>query len=139
MIAPSPQVLKGFSALVGVTSLVVFVQAVTAGEFVSQNHRDGWISAHDIVADVLAVLALATMVFTIVTLRKSSRSLTAGTIVLFVLVAIQTVIGHQITDNKQDWLIGVHVPLAFVVFGIAVWLPIHAVALRRATAARPVA
>ena len=132
MIAPSPATLKWFSALVGVTSLAIFVQAVTAGEFVSQKHRGGWIDAHDIVADIVAVLALATMIFTIVTLRRSSRPILVGTIVLFVLVVVQTILGHQITDNDQDWLIGVHVPLAFIVFGIALWLPINSVMLRRA-------
>jgi hypothetical protein len=128
----SPSTLKWFSALTGVTSLAIFVQAITAGEFVSQKHRGGWIDAHDIVADVVGVLALALMIFTIVTLRKTSRALLVGTIVLFVLVAAQTAIGHQISDNKQDWLIGVHVPLAFIIFGIAVWLPINAAMMRRA-------
>ena len=132
MSTTSPSTLKWFSALTGVTSLSIFVQAITAGEFVSQKHRGGWIDAHDIVADVVAVLALATMVFTIVALRKASRALFIGTIVLFVLVVLQIVIGHQISDNHQDWLIGVHVPLAFIVFGIAVWLPINAAMMRRA-------
>ena len=131
---PSPSTLKWFSALVGLTSLAIFVQAVTAGEFVSQKHRDGWIDVHGIVADVVTVLALVTMIVTIVTLRRASRPLLVGTIVLFVLVVIQSFLGHQITDNHQDWLIGIHVPLAFLVFGIAVWLPINAVALRRASA-----
>jgi hypothetical protein len=134
MAQQSASSLKWFSALVGPTSLAIFVQAVTAGEFVSQKHRGGWIDAHDIVADVVAVLALALMIFTIVTLRKSSRALVTGTIVLFVLVVIQIFLGHQITDNNQDWLIGIHVPLAFIIFGIAIWLPINAVALRRAIA-----
>ena len=131
---PSPSTLKWFSALVGLTSLAIFVQAVTAGEFVSQKNRGGWISAHDIVSDAVAVLALALAIFTIVRLRKASRPLLVGSIVLLVLVVIQIVLGHQITDNKQDWLIGIHVPLAFIIFGIAVWLPINAVALRRAGA-----
>ena len=132
MATPSPSSLRFFSALVGLTSVALFVQAVIAGQFVSQKHRGGWIDAHDIVANVVAVLALATMIFTIVRLRKASRALCVGTIVLFVLVVAQITLGHQITDNHQDWLIGVHVPLAFVVFGIAIWLPINAVMLRRA-------
>jgi lipopolysaccharide export LptBFGC system permease protein LptF len=132
--SPSPTTLKWFSALTGLTSLSVLAQAVIAGEFVSQKHRTGWIDVHDVVADVVAVLALATMIFTIVALRKTSRALVIGTIVLFVLVVAQIAIGHQITDNKQDWLIAVHVPLAFIIFGIAIWLPINAVALRRANA-----
>ena len=137
MTAPSQKALKGFSALVGVTSLAVFAQAIVAGEFVSQDHRKGWIDVHSIVADVVDVLALATMIFTIVALRSASRALLVGSIVLFALVVIQTFIGHQITDDKQDWLIVIHVPLAFIIFGIAIWLPIQSVALRR-TAARAV-
>jgi heme A synthase len=130
----SANAFKGFSALIGVTSLAIFAQAIVAGEFVSQDHRKGWIDAHDIVADIVAVLALATMIYAIVRLRRASRALLVGTIVLFVLVVVQTLIGHQITDNHQDWLIGIHVPLAFIIFGIAIWLPIQSVALRRAAA-----
>ena len=134
MATQSPATLKWFSALTGLTSLSILAQAVIAGEFVSQKHRGGWIDGHDVVADVVAALALATMIFTIVTLRKTSRPLLIGTIVLFVLVVIQIVLGHQITDNNQDWLIGIHVPLAFIIFGIAVWLPVNAAMLRRAGA-----
>ena len=134
MAAPTAGALWGFSALVGLTSLAIFVQAITAGQFVSQDNRDGWISAHNVISDVVALLALATMVFAIVVLRKASRALLVGTIVLFVLVVIQIFLGHEITDNKQDWLIGIHVPLAFIIFGIAVWLPIQSVALRRTIA-----
>jgi ABC-type uncharacterized transport system permease subunit len=129
---PSASTLRVFSALVGLTSLAIFLQAITAGEFVSQKDRDGWINAHDVIANIVALLALATMIFAIVALRKYSRPLLIGTIALFVLVVIQTFLGHQITDNHQDWLIGIHVPLAFIIFGIAVWLPIQSVALRRA-------
>jgi heme A synthase len=134
MTAPSQKALKGFSALVGVTSLAIFAQAIVAGEFVSQDHRKGWIGVHAIVADVVGVLALATMIFTIVALRRASRALLIGSIVLLALVVIQTFIGHQITDNNQDWLIGIHVPLAFIIFGLAIWLPIKSVALRRSAA-----
>ena len=134
--AVSPLALRWFSALTGLTSAAIFVQAIVAGEFVSQDHRDGWIGVHDIVADVVAVFALATMIFTIVVLRHRSRPLLIASIVLFVLVLGQVAIGHQITDNKQDWLIGVHVPLAFVVFAIAGWLPISAAMLRRSAASR---
>ncbi len=131
MATPSATGFKVFSALVGLTSLAVFAQAIIAGEFVSQRHRMSWIDIHSIVADILAVLALATMIFTIVALRKVSRALLIGTIILFVLVVVQIFIGHQITDESRDWLIGIHVPLAFIIFAIAIWLPITAVRLRR--------
>lgn len=134
MTAPTPRSLKTFSALIGITSLAIFVQAIVAGEFVSQSHRKGWIDVHSIVADVVVALALATMIVTIVTLRKSARVLLVGSIILFVLTVIQTFLGHEITDNNQDWLIGIHVPLAFLIFGLAVWLPVQSVMLRRGLA-----
>jgi hypothetical protein len=126
--------LNAFTALVAATSLSIFAQAVLAGEFVSQAHRDGWIDAHGIVADVVAGLALVTMIFTIVALRRSHRVLTWQTITLFVLVVVQIFIGHFITDFKQDWLIAIHVPLAFVIFGGAILLPFQAVGMRHASA-----
>ena len=126
--------LKVFSALIGLTALSILFQAISAGEFVSQKHRHSWIDIHDISADVVVVLALATMIFTIVTLRKTSRALLIGTIILLVLVVVQIFLGHQITDNSQDWLIGIHVPLALIIFGLAIWLPIQGVTTRRALA-----
>jgi lipopolysaccharide export LptBFGC system permease protein LptF len=126
-----PSVLKWFSALVGLTSLSILVQAIVAGEFVSQDHRKYWIELHGTVAYFVIALALATMVFTIVKLRRTKRAILLGSIVLFVLVVVQVELGHEITDNKQDWLIGIHVPLAFIIFGIAVWLPINTTMLRR--------
>jgi hypothetical protein len=47
-------------------------------------------------------------------------------------VVIQIAIGHFITDFKQDWLIAIHVPLAFVIFGGAILLPFQAIGMRRA-------
>jgi hypothetical protein len=134
MNAPTIRTLNVFIALVAATSLSIFVQAILAGEFVSQNHRDGWIDAHGIVADVVAGLALVTMIFTIVALRKRHRQLPGRTITLFVLVVIQIFIGHFITDFKQDWLIAIHVPLAFIIFGGAILLPFQAIGMRRAAA-----
>jgi uncharacterized membrane protein len=131
--AATTTTLKAFSALVGVTSLSIFLQAVTAGEFVSQKDRDGWIAAHSVIAYVVDVFALATMIVAIVVFRKVSRSLLVGSVILFALVVIQGFLGHQITDDHQDWLIGIHVPLAFIIFGIAVWLPIQSAVLRRAS------
>ena len=123
---------RAFAPLAGVTALGVFAQAITAGEFVSQKNRGGWIAAHDVIGNVTLLLALATAIVAIVAFRSTQRPLMIGSIVLFVLLIVQTVIGHLITDAHQDGWIGVHVPLALIVFGVTVWLPIRAAALRRA-------
>jgi heme A synthase len=124
--------LRLFTPLAGVTSLGIFLQAVTAGEFVSQKDRDGWIAVHDIIADVTMVAAIATAIVGLLVVRKVSQSVAWGSVALFVLLILQTVIGHLITDAHQDGWIGVHVPLALVVFAMTIWLSIRGTALRRA-------
>ncbi len=125
---------RAFNALVGVTTLGIFLQAITAGEFVSQEHRAGWISAHDIIGNATLVVALVTAILGVVSLRRSSPAIAWASVALFVLLVLQIVIGHLITDGKQDGWIGVHVPLAFVIFAIAIWLSVRGALARRARA-----
>ena len=46
---------KLFAPLAGLTSLAILCQAITAGQFVSQEDRDGWIAAHNVIG-LLTVL-----------------------------------------------------------------------------------
>lgn len=132
---PRDSATKVFGALTGVTSLLIFVQAILAGEFVSQDDRDPWIAAHDVVANATVLVALVTAVWAIVLLRKTYASLAWGSAALFVILVVQTLIGHLVTDAKQDGWIGVHVPLALIAFGLTIWLSIRGASLRKATAA----
>jgi hypothetical protein len=63
--------------------------------------------------------------------RGRRGPLLAGSITLFVLIVIQTVIGHVITDGHHPGLIVVHVPLALLVFGLTVWLSVQAAVISR--------
>lgn len=130
----APRGLRIFNALIGVTTLGIFVQAVTAGEFVSQEHRDGWITAHNIAASATIVVALVTAVVGLVLVRATDRVLAWSSLVLFVLLVLQTVLGHLITDAEADGWIGVHVPLAFVIVALAVWLAVRGAQVRRRSA-----
>lgn len=135
--APStaaPRGLRLFNALVGVTTLGIFVQAITAGEFVSQKGRDGWITVHDISANATIVVALVAAVIGLVLVRAADRVLAWSSLVLFVLLVLQTVLGHLITDAEADGWIGVHVPLAFVIVALAVWLSVRGAQVRRRSA-----
>ena len=132
--APAPTGLRVFNMLVGLTSLGILLQAITAGEFVSQEGRDPWIAAHNIIASVTIVFALATMIVGIVSVRRVDAMLNWLGIALFVLLLVQTVLGHLITDVEADGLIAVHVPVALLVFGLAVWLSIRGAAVRRRSA-----
>jgi uncharacterized membrane protein len=128
----SSRTIRLFAAFTGVTSLLIFLQAVTAGEFVSQEDRDPWIAVHNVIGNLTVLVALAVAIFTIVAFRASHRVLMWASIALFVLLLIQTVLGHLITDAEQDGWIGVHVPLALVVFGLTIGLSIRATVLRKA-------
>jgi hypothetical protein len=129
--AASPGRLTAFAALTGLTSLAIFLQAITAGQFVSQDGRDSWITAHGVIADVAWGLALITAIYGAVTVRRVVPRLVLAAAVLFVLTLAQTGIGHLITDQGQDGWIAVHVPLAFVIFGLTLWLSLRTALARR--------
>lgn len=121
-----------FAALVGLTTLAILLQAVFAGEFVDRAKTGGWLSAHNANAIVVIALAVITAIYAVAMLRASARPLVIGSVVLAVLVIVQTVIGHAITDDNDNGLLVIHIPLAMLVFGLAIWLSAKARNLRRA-------
>jgi hypothetical protein len=125
---------RPFALLTGLTTLAICVQAITAGQFVNQDGKDGWVTVHGVVADASWVLALATAVVAFLTIRRVQLRLVVASAALFVITLAQTGIGHLITDDGKDGLIGVHVPLAFVIFGLTAWLFVRALRLHRRTA-----
>jgi lipopolysaccharide export LptBFGC system permease protein LptF len=130
----APRGLRVFNALIGVTTLGIFLQAITAGEFVSQEHRGGWIAAHSVIANVTILVALATAVVGLVLVHATDKVLAWSSLALFVLLILQTVLGHLITEGEADGWIGVHVPLAFVIVALAVWLSVRGAQVRRRSA-----
>ena len=129
-VAPPPTPVKVTTALVWLTTAAIFCQAIIAGQFVSQDGKDGWITVHGVVADASWVLSLITVGFAFITLRRHFPVLVRVAALLFVVTLLQTGIGHLITEAGVDWLIAVHVPLAFVVFAVAGYLSIWAVRVR---------
>jgi hypothetical protein len=125
---------RAFNALIGVTTLGIFLQAITAGEFVSQDHRGGWIVAHDVTSNVTITVAVIAAVAGFAA-GRAHRTAAWASVVLVVLLLVQIVLGHLITDGKQDGWIGVHVPLAFVIFGLTIWLAVRGALARRGLAA----
>lgn len=123
-----------FFGLAGSASLVILVQAVVAGQFVAQPGNSGWIFAHGVMSYVALAATLALAVFAVAQLRRSRSTLTLLCSGLFVLTAVQTVIGYLITVGGQLGWVGVHVPLAFLIFGLTAWLSAKGAAI--ASAAR---
>ena len=129
-VAPPATAVKITTALVWVTTTVIFCQAIIAGRFVSQDGHEGWITMHGVVADASWVLSLITAGYAFATLRSHFPVLVRLSAALFGVTLLQTGIGHLITDDGMDWLIAVHVPLAFVVFSVAGYLSVWAVRVR---------
>jgi hypothetical protein len=120
-----------FVGALTLSATAVFLQAVTAGMFVSQDGRDSWVSVHGVIADVTWVAALIAAAVALARLRRVHHVLTIGSALLFVLTLGQTGIGHLITDKGMDGLIVVHVPLAVVIVAVATLLLVEVVRARR--------
>ena len=123
-----------FAVLVGLTVLFVFLQSFTAGEFISdglpESAKATWTDVHGFLAYPIMVFALAAAVVGFARLR-SSRDAGAWAAALFVLSVVQWLLGHCITTLGWDWGTPWHVVLAFVVYGVAIWLSVRSAALRR--------
>jgi hypothetical protein len=118
-----------FSALTGLTALVVLAQFFFAGMFLRYDGKrdasSGWIDAHAWGAHVGTVLAVLAAVYAVARLR-ARKDLLVGSVALAVLFLMQAYIGGAIRDDGQDSLTAVHVPLAFLLTALVVWLPLRA-------------
>lgn len=84
---------------------------------------------HGFLAYPIMVFALAA---TVAATRLGSRGTTIATAALFVLSVVQWLLGHAITTLGWDWVTPFHVVLAFIVYGLAIWLSVRSAMLRRA-------
>jgi hypothetical protein len=112
-----------WSALVGLTSLGVLLQALWAGLFLRRGDNGIWVQVHQHGGEVTVLLALLATVAAAVWLR-GRRDLLAGTALLFVLLVVELLLGMAIGGAPDP--VVVHVPLAMLLMGLAVWLPVAA-------------
>jgi hypothetical protein len=114
-----------YSALTGLAALAVLLQGLWAGIFLQQDDAGGWIDVHARGGEVAILLALLATVWALARLRRR-RDLVIGAIALTVLLVLEAYIGGLIRDEGKDSLTAVHVPLAMLLMGLAVWLPFRA-------------
>jgi heme A synthase len=114
-----------FSAVIGVTGLVVLLQAVWAGMFIREgsDFREKWVTVHAIGGTVALALALVAMIVAIVQLR-SRREVLIGSIVFFLLLGLEGFLGGLIGDSPA--VETVHFPLALLLMGMTAWLSLRA-------------
>lgn len=128
----APAGIRVFNILAGITTLAIFLQAISAGVFMSFHSDDAaepWVTTHQIVGYAAIVLAVITAVVAIVALRASAKGLMWAAIVLAVLLVAQVGIGQSIEHVRG--LVAVHVPLAFIVFALTIWLSVRGAVVRR--------
>jgi hypothetical protein len=110
-----------WSALVGLTTLGILLQGLWAGLFLRRD-ADGstWFSVHQHGGEATVTLAVLATIAAAVWLRHR-RDLLGGTVLLLVLLVVEYFIGRAGGDG-----VAVHVPLALLIMGLAVWLPVAA-------------
>jgi hypothetical protein len=121
------------AGLTGVVALVVLLQGVWAGIFLQGDDRDQYshyIDVHAWGAHIATALAAVAAVWAIWRLR-SHRDLWMGSVLLFVLLLVESYIGGRITDDGNDSLTVVHIPLAMLTLVAVAYLPVRALWLRR--------
>ncbi|MGI8904649.1 MAG: hypothetical protein ACR2IP_13595 [Solirubrobacteraceae bacterium] len=134
---PSPAAVKSISAIIGVLFIGVLFQAVSSGIFVREQHHDGLINAHSGIAYLVGLLALAALVVAVVMWRgrAGGQVVVAETAALFIAVVIQIGIGQQVGDlgktGTHPGLLAVHIPLALIIFGLAVHISAYVASIRR--------
>ena len=115
-----------FSAL---TALAVLLQGVWAGIFLEHDgKRDSagtWIDVHARGGEIALLLAAVALVIALLRLRHR-KDLVVGSMLLLVLLVVESYLGGLIRDENKDTLTAVHVPLGMAIMAIAVWLPVRA-------------
>ena len=74
-------------------------------------------------AEVAIALAVVATIVALVKLR-ARRDLVVGSIAFIVLLVLESYLGGLIGDHSR--LTAVHIPLAMLLMGLAVWLPVRA-------------
>ncbi|MBC7638830.1 MAG: hypothetical protein H7231_03490 [Rhodoferax sp.] len=120
---------KAYSALIGVTGLLILLQGLWAGIFLQHDgQRDAaqtWITVHARGAELSILLAAIATAVAFWKMRPR-RDLWIGTAVLTAALVLESYLGGLIVDASKDVLTAVHVPLSMVLVGLAVWLPLRA-------------
>jgi hypothetical protein len=128
--------IRPYAILMGIATLLIFLQSFTAGEFVNQkgDGPEAWQGVHGILGLVAILFPLAAAIVALVRLRTLAPRLWLLTALLFALTVVQWVLGGLIAHAEQDELIVAHVVNAFLIYGLAIWLSVRSALLRRAAA-----
>lgn len=126
-----------FALFTGLAVLSIFVQSITAGKFIQDGVPDSakqtWTDVHGFMAYPIMVFSLIAAIVALRSLGRASRVRILAP-VLFVASVAQWLTGHAISELGLDWVTPFHVALAFVIYGLSVWLSVQSAMLRRQSA-----
>ncbi|MEU2351178.1 hypothetical protein [Modestobacter sp. NPDC049651] len=122
--APTTRPHPAYSALVGLTSLGVLLQGLWAGLFLRPGDQGTWVSIHQHAGETTVLLGVLAAVAALVWMRHNRPAL-IGTLLLAVLLVVELVLGYSL-DGGSTGAVVVHVPLAMLLMGLAVYLPLAA-------------
>jgi heme A synthase len=131
---PARVATTAIASIVGFLALCILVQAVTGGDIAKEPQKSGLVHFHQGVGYLVAVLAVATVVIALTMWWKKAggQVVVAESVALLVLVIIQVAIGQQIHKSKHPGaLLAIHVPIALLIFGIALHMSTFVATMRR--------
>ena len=113
--------------MIGLASLGVLLQGLWAGLFLREGrpYVESWVSVHSAGGMIAALLALIGTIIAFVQLR-ARRDVLIGSVVFTVLLILEIFLGGTISDSHAVWAQAVHIPLALLLMGFAVALPLRA-------------
>lgn len=125
---------RAYAITTGIAVLFIFLQSITAGNFIEDgipdSARQTWTDVHGALAYPIMVAALVAAIIAVTRLSSAGRLKVLASF-LFVATVLQWLTGHAISGLGMDWVTPIHVALAFVIYGLAIWLSIRSAALRR--------
>jgi hypothetical protein len=110
-----------FRGLALLIALLLFVQPVLIGQYLGHANSD-WKDVHGYMGEPLALLTLILTIFAYLSRRTFGIGMTGHCGAMLVLIVIQTILGHEGSDNRGTAL-AIHVPLGVLLFGMGSYIP----------------
>jgi hypothetical protein len=114
-----PWAARLYAWLIALAALVIVVQALLFGGFYSQGGN--WMEGHLYLGRISTFVVVAILT-PLGFLARFPREIRVGplTVALAVLWLVQTSLGDAMDFAR--WFVVIHIPLAFILFGLALWL-----------------
>ena len=116
-----PRIARAYTTLIALATLTIVVQGFLFAAFYNEGKR-GFIDVHSLVADI-SLLVVVLIITPVAFLARFRRDRRIGwlTLILAVLWFAQYAVGFGIEEYVR-WLEMIHIPLAFLIFGLALYL-----------------